>query len=62
NDKVQANNTSRNARVEYQGKSFTIAELSDIAAVDYHALHSRIFKLGWSIEKAVNQPLRGQKK
>lgn len=40
----QANNTSRNIRVTINGETKTVAEWSRIYGVNYHSVHSRIFK------------------
>lgn len=54
--KVNQNNRCNNVRVDYDGKSITISELSDMVNVGYHLLWRRIFKLKWSVQKAVITP------
>ena len=56
NKKEQNNNTSRNNIVEYNGEKHTVAEWADILNIKYQTLSGRI-RAGWSIEKAVTQPV-----
>lgn len=58
--KRQGNNKRNNHILEYKNKKHSIAEWSDITGIPYDALWSRI-KKGWDVEKALTQPLRGQK-
>ena len=53
--KEQANNTSRNHYVEYDGKRYTISELAEIKKINAGTLRSRIDKLHWPINKAVER-------
>lgn len=45
----------RNTR-KYKGK--TIKEWAEILGLNYHTLHSRITKCGWTFEKAISTPKR----
>jgi hypothetical protein len=56
--KEQANNTTRNVTIEYEGSIFTISELADAVGIDMHTLWARLNRLGWSIEKSVRTPVR----
>lgn len=49
---VQANNTSKNHRVDFRGEAITIAELSRRTGVKQNTLLYRI-RRGWSIDRAV---------
>lgn len=53
--KEQANNTSRNHYVEYDGKRYTISELAEIKKINAGTLRSRIDKLHWPVDKAVER-------
>ena len=53
---VQANNTSRTHKYEYQNKIYTIKELEKEFNVPYKLLYSRLVNLNWPIEKAINSP------
>lgn len=50
--KEQANNKRNNRIVEYKGKKYTIAELSEKYNINYHCLYYRL-QNGWDIEKAL---------
>lgn len=53
--KIQSNNRNNNTHVVYKGKSFTIAELAELANLEYMTVLSRIQR-GWSIEDTVERP------
>lgn len=48
----QANNTTRNIKIAYNGETHTISEWSRISGIPYSTLYSRIFKYKWDLEKA----------
>lgn len=48
----QANNTSRNVFIEYNGERHTVTEWSRILGLHERTLHSRISR-GWSIDRAI---------
>lgn len=52
----QANNTRTNVRVNYKGQSVTIAELSRITGINQTTLGTRILRMGWSLERAMQKP------
>jgi len=54
----QANNTRQNVFISFGGETHTVTEWSRIKGINVKALMSR-FNLGWSIDKALTQPLRG---
>ena len=56
--KQQANNTTKNVIVEYNGEYFTISELAEYAKIPMNTLWARIRRLGWSVYDAVNTPVR----
>lgn len=53
--KTQSRNTSRNIRVEYQGKSYIAKDLADMFGMDDYALIHRL-NLGLSVEDALTIP------
>lgn len=55
--KEQANNTSRNHFITYEGKTYTMSQFADYIGLSYSALQHRIER-GWSIERIVSQPQR----
>lgn len=54
--KEQSNNISTNRFALYRGESMTARQISDLTGVEYGLLRERIFKRGWSAEKAVETP------
>ena len=55
NTKEQQNNRRNNILVEYNGKSYTLAQLSDLTGIKYGTLHKRIQILKWSVKRAVEK-------
>lgn len=49
----QARNKRNNQLVQFNGKDVTIAELAELANLNYHLVYKRIVILGWSPEEAV---------
>lgn len=58
--KEQNRNTTRNRIIEYRGKKKTIVEWAEIYSINYQTLSSRLNKLGWSTEKALETPVQGK--
>lgn len=56
---VQMNNTRKNVFVEYKGERLTIAQLAKKYNLKYSTLQTRIKKLGYSVERAVETPMSG---
>lgn len=50
--KVQANNTRRNLKYEYNGEKLTLSQWSEKTGIPYKTLHRRL-KNGWSVEKTL---------
>ena len=57
----QARNKRTSKVVEFQGKQRNFADLCDEFRANYHATWQRVFRLGWSVEKALSQPIRASK-
>ena len=55
---VQANNTTRNHYIEYNGQTKTMSEWASEFGIKYSTLRSRINTLGWDIERALTTPQR----
>lgn len=53
----QARNTSTNTVLEYDGAAMTIAEWSEKTGLKPATICVRIYKLGWSISKALSTPV-----
>ena len=47
--KEQANNTSRNHIIEYNGETHTMAEWAEITGIPYQTLAKRINRLHWNV-------------
>lgn len=55
--KEQANNRSTCVYYEFDGESHTLAEWAEIAGINRFTLWSRVNKQGWSIERALTEPV-----
>ena len=55
-DKEQSNNRRSNIEIEYQGELHNLTEWSELLGFEYKRIHNRMYKLGWSFEKAVSIP------
>ncbi len=51
-----ANNIRKNLVFTYQGKQYTLSELSKLTGVNYDGLRNRLTKMGMPVEDAVNLP------
>lgn len=58
--KVQGNNKSNNIVCVYNGKKYTITQLSEKTGVPRNTLYSRICTYKWDVEKAVSAPIKGR--
>lgn len=54
---AQANNTSRNHYIEYQGEKLTLAEAARKYNIPYHTLKARVNALHWPVELAITTPV-----
>jgi hypothetical protein len=54
--KKQANNTSRNKLIEFEGETRTLSEWADYLGINYHTLQGRI-RRSWSVKDAFNIPI-----
>lgn len=56
--KVQSNNTRRNYYLTYKGETKTISEWAEKTGISKGTLRRRIIELGWSVEKALETPIK----
>lgn len=59
--KEQMDNRSNSVRYEYRGQLLSRSELAKLAGVSQTTMQQRLHKLHWTVEDAVNTPLRGSK-
>jgi hypothetical protein len=48
--------------IEFNGKKMTLYEWSKELGILYGTLHARLYKAGWSVERAFTKPLGKQSK
>lgn len=56
--KEQANNQRRSRRWEYNGKEFTLQEISEQFNINHMALRSRLYEQGLDAKTAIEKPLQ----
>jgi len=56
--KEQANNRRSCHVIEYENKRMNLKQWAKEKKIPYKTLHNRLGKLGWSIEEALNKPMR----
>lgn len=59
--KVQANNRTFCKMIEYNGKIQTLTQWCEELGLNYKLIHSRLYRLGWSFEKAISVPVKKRK-
>lgn len=57
-NKEQQNNKRSNYNVTYKGITHTVAEWEDILGMNHNTLRSRLSKYHWSIDKAIETPVK----
>ena len=60
--KMQVNNCSRNRILEFKGEKHTVSEWGEITGIGKNNISNRINQKGWSIEKALTQPIVDRQK
>lgn len=60
--KIQANNTSRNRKIEYQGEIKTLAQWCDQFNLPYKIIENRINRYNWAINEAFEIPIGMKRK
>lgn len=58
----QNRNTSQNHIIEYQGESKPMVEWVELRGMHYSTLKHRLMIAGWSVEDALNKPVRPRRK
>lgn len=61
NNETQANNKADTCHVDYNGKTYTLTELSQMTGFKRKTLYYRIFIAEWDVEKALSKGLKGGK-
>jgi hypothetical protein len=56
----QGRNTRRNVRHAFNGKVLTLGEWGEIIGIDQSVLRQRIFRYGWSVDRALTTPNSGK--
>ena len=51
----QANNQNHTLKIEYKGKIKPLTEWAEILGIKRHTLYQRIYKKGWTIERAFTE-------
>ena len=58
--KEQANNRRNNRTLTHQGRTQTMAQWADECGLKPTTLKRRLDKLGWPLERALSEPVRGR--
>jgi uncharacterized protein YjcR len=58
-DTEQAQNQQSNLLVEYDGKRLCLKEVARRHGIKYDTLRARIFRYGWTVEKALKTAVKG---
>lgn len=53
--KKQANNTSRNVNITYNGETHTVSEWAEKLNISRSTLNNRLFRSKWTIEKSLTR-------
>ena len=53
--KEQANNQNHTLKIEYKGEIKSLAEWAEILGIKRHTLYHRIYRKGWTIERAFTE-------
>lgn len=56
-NKEQVNNMRCNVKLEYKGKEYTIAQLSELLNINYQTIHKRLKYYNYDIDKVLTAPL-----
>ena len=62
NAKIQANNSRRNAKIEYKGQTLTLQQWAEKLRINKTTLWNRLNALGWSVEEALETPVGHRRK
>lgn len=56
--KTQANNRTFCKMIEHDGKTQSLMQWCEELNLNYKRIHSRLYRLGWSFEKAISVPVK----
>lgn len=59
--KEQANNTRRNKLITYKNRTQTLTQWAEELGISWSTLKFRIYRSGWSVDKAFTHPLQERK-
>ncbi len=59
--KQQQRNMRNNRLITYNGKTQLLIELAEEYGINYSTLYYRMYRLGWSTEKALTEPIKKRK-
>lgn len=54
----QANNKQRTIWIEYEGERMQLSYWADRLGFPYHTLYDRLYRYGWTVERAFTEPIR----
>lgn len=60
--KVQENNRGNNTLLTFEGKTHTLSQWAEITGIHRATISRRIIKYGWSVERALTEPLHKRKR
>lgn len=58
---TQNRNTRSNRLIEWNGETRTLVEWAEYLGIDYYTMHARL-KRGWSVDRAMTEPIHEEKK
>lgn len=53
--KEQANNQNHTLKIEYKGQTKTLTEWAEFLGIKWHTLYHRIYRKGWTVERAFTE-------
>jgi transcriptional regulator with GAF, ATPase, and Fis domain len=56
----QARNTTRSQLIFHEGRNWNICDLADHLGMKRQTLWCRLSRYGWTVERAINTPVRGK--
>lgn len=60
-NRQQARNKRNTRIVQYRGRAMPLVEAAEIAGIQHKIVRLRIDRYGWSVERALDQPLKQRK-
>jgi len=59
--KEQCNNTRKTVRIKFKDQVRSVSEWADLLKIDRVTLWVRLFKYGWSVERALTEEVQKKK-